>query len=142
MKRAFAILVLLVACKHDGGTTTPTGGAGSGSAAAAPVVDKRTPYEQRRDVACHKLGKRITACAVEDAKKQVAAGKLKQTDFNEITKPEILAKNTDEATEACMKIVTTHQLRVVEVCQEQESECDPMNACLEHVNDGEPAAKP
>lgn len=132
------LVVALAACTHK--ATTPVGGDGSGS--APPPKDTRTPYQVRRDATCGTLGPRMTACAVADAKAALAAGKITKADFDASTKQPILDKNTAETIAECKKIQTTYQLRVVEVCQEQEHDCDPLAACLGHLNDPPPAAKP
>jgi hypothetical protein len=133
-----AMVLAIAACKHDAPatTTTPTGGS---DVIATPPAKKQTPYEARRETACKALGKKMTACAVEGAKADVAAGKGTQKDLDEQTKPEVLERNTEKATHECERITTTYQLRVVEVCQEKETQCDPLFACLEHINDTPPA---
>jgi len=58
-----------------------------------PVVqDTRKPIEKRRDVACATLGPRMTACAVEDAKRDLAAGKITQQQFDDGTWQEIVRR--------------------------------------------------
>ena len=71
MKHLFLVLVL-AAC---GGKQSPAvSNSGSGSdGSAAPVQDTRTEIEKRRDAACTTLGPKITACAVEDAKRDLDA---------------------------------------------------------------------
>ena len=111
-------------------------GSGDGSAdPPGPVTDTRTELERRRDDACKTLGPRITDCAVADAKAALDAGQIKQAQYDEITKPEVKAKNTSEFVEDCSgKEFSSRQVRVLEVCQKEETECEPMLACLDNLN--------
>jgi hypothetical protein len=109
------------------------------SAPAAP--DPRSPIERRRDAACDQLGPRLTACAVADARADLAAGKIDQRQFERDTAPEIQRKNTDEFLKACRGTTySSRQVRVLEVCPQQETQCGPLLDCLGHLND-HPARK-
>ncbi len=139
MKRLTSLAVVLAALAGTAcGSKQPTGattGSGGGSAVApAPA----TPYMARRTAACEKLGPRITDCALTDAKSDLAAGKVKQADFDASTTPAILKKNTSEFVEACAVAGTTFQLRVLEVCEKEETECGALLDCLAHLNDKQP----
>ena len=125
--KTLLLIATLAACTHKPAETP------------APK-DTRTPYQIRRDAACKTLGPKITACALADIKAALAAGTVSKKVFDEATAKETLDKNTNAAIESCEKIQTTFQLRVIEVCQEKETECEPMTTCLDHVNDP-PAAK-
>jgi hypothetical protein len=131
---AFGLVILAAAC----GSKQKTGnGSGSGSAEPAGVVqDTRTEIEKRRDAACDELAPRMTQCALDDAKAALAAGKVSQADFDRDTAPGVLAKNTDEAKKACKVQMSSRQVRVLEVCSKEESECGPLQDCLGHLNDG------
>jgi hypothetical protein len=127
------VVVALIAC---GGKQTPPPSSGSGSAEAGPVKDTRNEFQKRLATACESVGKRITECAVADAKKEVAAGRMTQKDFDLNTKPEILEKNTEEFVKKCdVPAMTSRQVRVLEVCHKEETECDPFLDCLSHLND-------
>jgi hypothetical protein len=77
----------------------------------------------------------MTACAVEDAKKELAAGKVKQKDFDASTSPDVQRKNTEEFIKACEKAqYSSRQVRVLEVCQTEETQCEPLLACLDNLN--------
>lgn len=129
------LLVALVAC---GGKQTPSGGSGSGSSVeTGPVKDTRNEFQKRLATACEDAGKRITECAVADAKKEVEAGRMKQSDFELNTKPEVLEKNTEEFVKKCnVPSMSSRQVRVLEVCHKEETECEPFLDCLSHLNDG------
>ncbi|CAN5908690.1 hypothetical protein BH11MYX3_BH11MYX3_04770 [soil metagenome] len=115
----------------------PQGGDGSGSAEPVGVVqDTRTPIEKRRDVACDELAPRLTQCAVDDAKADAAAGKISKDQLAKDTGPEILRKNTEEAKKACKVDLSSRQVRVIEVCTKEETECAALQDCLGHLNDG------
>ena len=100
-----------------------------------PVRDTRTEIERRRDTACETLGPKITACAVEDARAQLAAGQTKQKDFDANTAPDVQRKNTEEFIKNCQSAqYSSRQVRVLEVCQREETECEPLLACLDNLN--------
>jgi len=128
------LLVFLLAC--GGSKTTPSNpGSGSGSAVAPPPTDSRTAIEKRRDDACVQVGERLTQCAVEDLKAEVAAGRMKQKEFDDTTKPEILKKNTSDFVKKCEVPMSSRQVRVLEVCFKEETKCAPFVDCLSHLND-------
>jgi hypothetical protein len=103
---------------------------------APPAGDPRTPIERRRDAACEQLGPRITACAVADARADLAAGKIDQRQFAADTAPEIQQRNTEEFERACKKSrYSSRQVRVLEVCAHEETQCAPLLDCLGHVSD-------
>ena len=101
----------------------------------SPVKDTRTELEKRRDAACDVVAKRNTECAVKEAKANVAAGKVKQEQFDKDTKPEILAKNTAVYADKCKakKDYSSRQIRVLEKCPQYETECEPFLRCLDNV---------
>jgi hypothetical protein len=110
------------------------------AAPAAPVApaagDPRAPIERRRDAACEKLGPKLTACAVEDAKANLAAGKIDRPQFERDTAPAIQRKNTEEFGNACKgKAYSSRQVRVLEVCFREEKRCGPLLDCLGHLSD-------
>ena len=127
------VFVLVAACGSK--QPAPVSNAGSGSADTGPVKDTRTEIEKRRDAACETLGPRITDCAVEDAKKALAAGKVKKEQFDKDTAPDVLKKNTSKFIDECTAPqYSSRQVRVLEVCQKEETECGPLVACLENLN--------
>lgn len=110
--------------------TTPT------PSTAPPAADTRTALERRRDAACDQLGPKLTACAVEDARANLAAGKIDQAQLERDTAPAIQRKNTDEFATACKGTTySSRQLRVLEVCFHDEPACAPLLDCLGHLSD-------
>jgi hypothetical protein len=104
--------------------------------AAPPVIDHRTAIERRRDAACDQLGPKLTACAVEDARANLAAGKIDQAQLDRDTAPAIQRKNTEEFTTACRGTAySSRQIRVLEVCFHNEPTCPPLLDCLGHLSD-------
>lgn len=133
----FLVAATLAACGQKSNTPVANAGSGSAEEPPGPVTDSRSEIEKRRDVACETLGPRITACAVEDAKAQYAAGKVKQKDYEATTSPDVQRKNTDEFIKACKAPKTPYssrQIRVLEVCPREETQCEPLLACLENLN--------
>jgi hypothetical protein len=128
----FAFILLLAACgpKHS----DPVGN-NTGSDTQQPPPDTRSEIEKRRDAACDTLGPRITTCAVEDAKAALEAGKVTKAQFDKDTASGVLKKNTDEFIDACRKSdYSSRQVRVLEVCQKEETECGPLLSCLDNLN--------
>ncbi len=128
------VFVLLVAC---GGKQTPTTGSGSGSSEPPPPLkDTRTEIEKRRASACEGVGKKLTSCALDDAKAEVDAGRMSKKDFDLNTKPEILEKNTEEFVKKCnVPSMSSRQVRVLEVCHKEETVCAPFLDCLSHLDE-------
>jgi hypothetical protein len=134
MKTSLATLcAILVACgsAKSGDSTTP-----SGSSSESPVKDTRTEFEKRLDAACNALGPTLTTCAVADANDKLRAGEITQKQFDDITKPEIVHKLDDEWRKTCYQPgkFTSFQVRVLEVCKRQETECGPLEDCLDNLN--------
>ncbi|MBV8762690.1 MAG: hypothetical protein JO257_35725 [Deltaproteobacteria bacterium] len=107
---------------------------------AGVVKDTRTPLEQRRDAACDVVGKRTAACAVQDSKAQLAAGKITQDAYNKATEPAVVAKDAEVYADKCKakRDYSSRQIRVLEMCPKYESECEPFLACLQNL---QPSAK-
>lgn len=141
MKRFALVCALLVACGGKQQTQTGSGtGSGSGSAdVPTPAFhDSRTKIEQRRDAACEALAKRNTACAIEDAKADLAAGKVSKSQFDADTSAQVTAKLASEFDDKCKKQkLNSFQVRVYEVCMREETSCGPLQECLKHVNDAQ-----
>ena len=131
MRPSSLVLVLLFAC---GGKQPAANGSGSGEP-TGPAKDTRTPIEVRRDAACDQLGPKVTACAVEDAKADLAAGKTTQKQYDQDTSSEVQHRNTEKFLEACKIPMSSRQVRVLEVCFKEESACDALLDCLSHLND-------
>ena len=129
-------LILSIALLGCGSTqSTSSTAPGGDSTETSPPADTRTEIERRRDAACETLGPKITSCAIEDAKRELAAGTLAQQDFDAATAPEVQRKNTEEFVKACKSAqYSSRQVRVLEVCQREESECEPLLACLDNLN--------
>jgi hypothetical protein len=134
MKNFVFVLVLGVALGACGSKSS-TSIANSGSGDTGVARDTRSELEKRRDAACETLGPRITACAVEDAKQELAAGRMKQKDYDANTSPEVQRKNSDEFAKKCSAAqYSSRQVRVLEVCQREETACEPLLACLDNLN--------
>lgn len=115
---------------------TPEGEGGAARAQPA-VIDTRTPIEKRRDAACDQLAPKLTACALEDARANLAAGKIDQQQFDRDTASGIQRKNTEEFQNACKGTAySSRQIRVLEVCFREEPQCGPLLDCLGHLSDG------
>lgn len=137
-------LVLIVAIAACGGKQSLGGGGGSGSAEHPGVVaDTRTPFQKRLDVACDALGPRLTQCAVDDSKTELAAGRITKNQFDELTSAQMRAALDKDWETKCNKADrSSRQVRVLEVCHAEETECEPLLDCLENLNKrSEPAGK-
>jgi len=128
----------LAAC--GGPQHKPDGGGGGGPRDPAPPAYTGTPIEQRRDAACDQLGPKLTACAVEDARASLAAGKITKAQFDKDTAPGVQRKHTEKFETACKgKPYSSRQVRVLEVCLREETRCGPLLECLGHMSDAAPA---
>lgn len=124
-----AFALLLVACGPKQPATSVNNADGAG-----PVKDTRTELEKRRDAACETLAPRMTNCALADAKADFAAGKVSKQQFDQDTSSGVLQKNTEEFIKACTHAqYSSRQVRVLEVCQQEETECEPMLSCLDNL---------
>jgi hypothetical protein len=109
---------------------------GAGISNTSRVTDTRTPIERRRDTACDQLGPKLTQCAVDDAKSSFAAGKIDRAQLDRDTAPAIQRKNTEEFEKACKgHAYSSRQIRVLEVCFQEEPQCAPLLDCLGHLSD-------
>jgi hypothetical protein len=130
--RRLACIVSIVAlvAAACGGKQTP---AGPGSGDPDPIArDNRTPIEKRRDAACDALGPKLTACAVEDARQALAAGKITKKQFDEDTTPQLQKALTQDWLKKCKasRNISSRQVRVLEVCFQEEQQCGPLHDCL------------
>ena len=124
------LVLLAIACGHSS-PPPPV----ENSKPPPPLKDTRTTIEQRRDKACEVVAKRVTQCAVDDAKKDLAAGKVKKEQFDKDTAPEVVAKNAEQYADKCKakNDYSSRQIRVLEKCPEYETECEPFLKCLENL---------
>jgi len=135
---AAAVAMIAAGLAGCGGPQRATEDAPANRAPGA-AVDTRTPIEQRRDTACERLGPKITACAVADARADLAAGKVDQRQFARDTAPEVQQRNTEEFERRCKTAqYSSRQIRVLEVCLREEAACAPLLDCLGHLSDREP----
>jgi hypothetical protein len=122
-----------------GGSQRAPDRAAEGAVDPAPA-GSHSAIERRRDAACDALGPRLTACAVADARADLAAGKIDQRQFERDTAPAIQRKNTEEFETRCKAAhYSSRQVRVLEVCSREETECAPLLDCLAHLHDPDPA---
>ncbi len=127
----FVALIVIAACGSAQQPAPNNTGAGS----AEPVAhDTRTPLEQRRDAACKQIAPKLTACAAADAKADFDAGKTPAAQYKQDTDPRVLDKNTQDFIDKCtgLRDISSRQVRVLEVCFQQETECGPLNECLKN----------
>lgn len=132
MSRAIWIaLAFAVAC---GGKQTPPPEPQS-TAPPPPVKDTRSAFEQRRDAACEHLAPKLTHCAVEDAQADFAAGKISKQQLASDTAPEVQRKNTQVFIDKChaWRDMSSRQVRVLEVCDREETQCGPLSECLKNL---------
>jgi len=113
----------------------PSAPGGEVTRAGDEPADSRSEFERRLDAACAALGPRLTACAVADSRADLEAGTLTQEQFDAATKPDIQAALTRDWNERCNRPdrMSTRQVRVLEVCAQEETECAPLVDCLENL---------
>jgi hypothetical protein len=133
MKRnELCIVVVLAASACGGNTVAPVAGTGSGKVATAtPPVPE---IKRRQLAACEALGPKITECAIADAKASMTPEKFADLKVA-VTGP----KNTEEFIKACgAEGYSSRQVRVLEVCFQEESQCAPLLACLQNLAPAQP----
>ncbi len=130
MTRTLLLCAALAAC--GGGSTAPAAGGGT---TPPPPADTRTAFERRLDDACLAVGKRLSMCALEDASARLEAGETTQAEYDATTQPDVLKANAQKWRDTCYQPDrSSRQVRVLEVCDQQETACDPLVACLENLN--------
>ena len=129
---AAASLALLACSSTPKPTTTPDPDPKPMTGSAAP--DHRTKIEQRRDAGCDAIGPKLTQCAVDDARRDFEAGKVSKADFDKNTSPDIQHALTRDWDKKCKgQAMSTRQVRVLEVCFKEETECAPLLDCLKNL---------
>jgi len=100
-----------------------------------PVMkDTRTELEKRRDSGCEHIQPKLTQCAVADAKATMSPAELEK-----LKPEELVAKHKQEFLKQCKgSAMSSRQVRVLEVCDREETECGPLADCLKNL---EPAKK-
>jgi hypothetical protein len=125
------LLVLLVACGGSQKKPPPTNDIDP----PGVVQDTRTPIQKRRDAACDALGPKLVQCAVDDAKRDLATGKITQKQFDADTAPKWRDGLRADWDKKCKVDMSSRQVRVLEVCFHEEQECAPLVDCLHHIDD-------
>jgi hypothetical protein len=107
------------------------GGGGPGHVGdAEPEPPAPTNELQRRQyAACDLVIPRLTDCAVADAKAKMSAAEYAKLDV-EHTAPIHTRENLKKCKHDYM---SSRQVRVYEVCDREETECEPLVACLENA---------
>jgi hypothetical protein len=124
----YVILFALVAC--GGSKPEPTNPSGPGSADPVPVYkDSRTPIEKRRDTACEAIQPKLTQCALSDAKATMSPKELA-----DLKPEELLSSHKQKFLKECKgAAMSSRQVRVLEVCDHEETECGPVAECLKNL---------
>jgi hypothetical protein len=126
-----ALVIALVAACGGSNASTPNN---QNTTPIQGPAETRTPIEKRRDDACDALAPKITQCAVQDAKADVATGKITQAQYDKDAAPEVQRKNSEEYAMKCKsQQLSSRQVRVLEVCFKAETECGPLLACLDNI---------
>ena len=126
------VLALVAACGNKGnsksgdGDTLPDDLRSNGNGDPPPM----TELEKRQSATCESLGPRITECAIADARATMTPEELAKLDV-ENTAP----IHTREFVKSCKaQTLSSRQVRVYEVCQREETECEALTACLENAS--------
>ena len=104
---------------------------------ATPTV-QLSPLQRRQRAACAALGPTLTKCAVADVRASMSAAELAKLDIAH-TAP----KHTEVFIDECnAEQYSSRQVRVLEVCFREESECDLLTECLANIKPVTPPATP
>src|SRR3954470_23535898 len=96
--------------------------------------DSRTELEKRRDTGCEHIQPKLTQCAVADAKATMSPAELEK-----LKPEELVGAHKQKWLKECKgSAMSSRQVRVLEVCDREETECGPLEACLKNL---EPAPK-
>jgi hypothetical protein len=139
MTRALAgVLVLaLAACPKrasppvEDDDTLPDPGTGSpgGTQGEPEPPPPETELQRRQYAACDRVIPRLTACAVEDARRNLSPEEFEKEQIEEAA-----PIHTREYTRKCKNnYMSSRQVRVYEVCDREETDCEPLVACLENA---------
>ena len=124
-------LAMVAAC---GGKDTPP--PAEPVAPVEPAEPAQTELERRRDAACEALGPRLTECAIADARKTMSPDEVAKLEVDKLR-----PVHTRKFVESCQaQSLSSRQVRVYEVCQREETECEPLIACLDNARPKDAAA--
>jgi hypothetical protein len=129
--RRLLLVAILAACGGSKPKAPATGGSGD---PPGVVADTRNELEKRRDAGCEKLRPRLVQCATDDAKASLDAGKITKQQFDQDTSATVREKLGTEWIAACEVPMSSRQVRVLEVCDREESQCGPLTECLANLN--------
>jgi hypothetical protein len=130
-----ALALALAGAAACGGGARPASAQPAAEVATSAQPDARTPFQRRRDAACDQLAPRLVACAVADSQAQRAAGAITQAQLEEATRPEVRAALAADWRKRCRDgELSSRQVRVLEVCDREETACEPLLACLRHLD--------
>lgn len=126
---AGALTLALTAC----GPKTPSATATATPSAATVQLSE---LQRRQRAACAALGPKLTQCAVADARASLSPAELAKLDIAH-TAP----KHTEVFIDECNgEQYSSRQVRVLEVCFREESDCDLLTECLANIKPAAPAA--
>jgi hypothetical protein len=109
----------------DPGTSSP-GGTTGGEPEPPPPENE---LQRRQYAACDRVIPRLTACAVEDARRNLSPEEFEKEQIEEAA-----PIHTREYTRKCKNnYMSSRQVRVYEVCDREETECEPLVACLDNA---------
>lgn len=143
MNRAAWMSMLLATVALGTSALGMTGCGPKNSPATEPVVTATptvqvSPLQRRQRAACAALGPALTKCAVADARASMSAAELAKLDIAH-TAP----KHTEVFIDECnAEQYSSRQVRVLEVCFREESECDLLTECLANIKPVTPPATP
>lgn len=120
------LFVALIAC----GGSKPPETTGPGNTDPVPVYkDTRTAIEKRRDTGCEAIQPKLTQCALADAKATMSPKELA-----DLKPDELLATHKQKFLKECKGAsMSSRQVRVLEVCDHEETECSPLAECLKNL---------
>ena len=112
--------------KSGDGDTLPDDLRSNGSGDPPPASE----LEKRQGAACEQLGPTLTECAIADARVTMTPEELAKLDV-EATAP----IHTREFVKSCKEqTMSSRQVRVYEVCMNEETECGALTTCLENAS--------
>ncbi|MEP6865914.1 MAG: hypothetical protein ABJE66_35165 [Deltaproteobacteria bacterium] len=126
MKICIATVLIFGFAACGGGQHTDT----TKNSDPVPVYkDTRSALEKRRDTACEHVQPKLTQCALADAKATMSPKELA-----DLKPDELLSAHKQKFLKECKgSAMSSRQVRVLEVCDREETECGPLADCLKHL---------
>jgi hypothetical protein len=136
--KALLLAAALAACGGGQKPPPPDEGDDDLSALTPPDAAPMTELQRRQVAACDQVIPRLVDCTVELGLRDQPPEKIAEADI-EHTAP---IHKREELKKCKAAQLSSRQIRVLEVCDREESECEPLIACLDNMKPQGQGAQP